>query len=428
MPARRGRLPGGTVTFTCGRGSVGLLLSLATVTGAACKASSATPDQTAGRGAAQTDVREVEVVPATEDRLVRAVTVTGTLAAEEQVTLSLKVTGRLEHLYVDLGSRVTRGQVLARLVPTDFNLRVSQAEAALQQARARLGLPLEGEDGRVVLEQTSLVRSARALLEEAKLNRDRTATFVERGIAAKATLDSAEAALKVADSRYQDAIEEVLNRQAVLEQRRTELELARQAARDAQLTSPLDGVVRERHVTVGQYLAAGSPAVTIVRMHPLRLRVAVPEREAQQIRVDQQVQVQVEGDTNAHVGRVARISPAIDEASRTLMVEAEIPNPQGALRPGSFANAAIIASNADPAISIPASALVTFAGVEKVLTVKDGKVVEKRVSVGRRERDRLEIISGLAAGEPVIAQPGNLVEGTPVRVAGGRPPGGGRTE
>lgn len=428
MPARRGRLAGGAVTFTRGRGLVGLLLSLATVAGAACKASSATPDQTAGRGAAQADVREVEVVPATEDRLVRAVTVTGTLAAEEQVTLSLKVTGRLEHLYVDLGSRVTRGQVLARLVPTDFNLRVSQAEAALQQARARLGLPLEGEDGRVVLEQTSLVRSARALLEEAKLNRDRTATFVERGIAAKATLDSAEAALKVADSRYQDAIEEVLNRQAVLEQRRTELELARQAARDAQLTSPLDGVVRERHVTVGQYLAAGSPAVTIVRMHPLRLRVAVPEREAQQVRVDQEVQVRVEGDTEVHAGRVARISPAIDEASRTLMVEAEIPNPQGVLRPGSFANAAIIASNADLAISIPSSALVTFAGVEKVLTVKDGKVVEKRVSVGRRERDRLEIVSGLAAGEQVIAQPGNLVEGTPVRVAGGRPPGGGRTE
>jgi RND family efflux transporter MFP subunit len=428
MPAWRGRLPGGAVRFTRGRRSVGLLLSLATVAGAACKASSAAPEQTAGRGAAQADVREVEVVPATEDRLVRAVNVTGTLAAEEQVTLSLKVTGRLQELYVDLGSRVTRGQVLARLVPTDFNLRVSQAEAALQQARARLGLPLQGEDDRVVVEQTSLVRSARALLEEAQLNRDRTATFVERGIAAKATLDSAEAALKVADSRYQDAIEEVLNRQAVLEQRRTELELARQAARDAQLTSPLDGVVRERHVTVGQYLAVGSPAVTIVRMHPLRLRVAVPEREAQQIRVNQQVQVQVEGDTNAHVGRVARISPAIDEASRTLMVEAEVPNPQGVLRPGSFANAAIVSDNAEPAISVPSSALVTFAGVEKVLTVKDGKVVEKRVSVGRRERDRLEIVSGLAAGEQVIAQPGNLVEGTPVRVAGGRAPSGGRTE
>ena len=409
--------------------SFGVLAALIMATAlVACKASSATPEQAGGRGAAQADVREVEVVPATADRLVRAVTVTGTLAAEEQVTLSLKVTGRLQELHVDLGSRVTRGQVLARLAPTDFNLRIGQAEAALRQARARLGLPLDGENDRIEMEQTSLVRSAKAMLEEARLNHERQQTFVERGIAARATLDSAEAALKVADSRYQDAMEEVLNRQAVLEQRRTELELARQAARDAQLTSPLDGVVRERHVTVGQYLAAGSPAVTIVRMHPLRLRVAVPEREAQQIRVNQEVQVHVEGDTSVHVGRVVRISPAIDEASRTLMVEAEVPNPQAQLRPGSFANAAIVSSNADPAISVPSSALITFAGVEKVLTVKDGKVVEKRVSVGRRERDRLEIVSGLAAGELVIAQPGNLVEGAPVRIAGGKVPAGSRTE
>jgi RND family efflux transporter MFP subunit len=406
-----------------------MLASLVAATAlVACKASSATSEQAGGRGAVPHDVREVEVVSAVQDRLVRAVTVTGTLAAEEQVTLSLKVTGRLQELHVDLGSQVRKGQVLARLVPTDFNLRVSQADAALRQARARLGLPLDGENDRVELEQTSLVRSARAMLEEARLNHERQTTFVERGIASKATLDSADAALKVADSRYQDAIEEVLNRQAVLEQRRTELELARQALRDSQLISPLDGVVRERHVTVGQYLAVGTPAVTIVRMHPLRLRMSVPEREAQQVRVDQEVQVRVEGDTAVYVGRVARVSPAIDEASRTLMVEAEVPNPKALLRPGSFASASIVSSNEDPAISIPTSALVTFAGVEKVLTVQDGKVVEKRVSVGRRERDRLEIVSGLAAGEQVIAQPGNLVEGTPVRVAGGRTPGGGRTE
>jgi multidrug efflux pump subunit AcrA (membrane-fusion protein) len=110
------------------------------------------------------------------------------------------------------------------------------------------------------------------------------------------------------------------------------------------------------------------------------------------------------------------------------MVEAEVPNPKALLRPGSFANAAIVSSNDDPAISVPTSALVTFAGVEKVLTVKDGKVVEKRVTVGRRERDRLEIVSGLSAGEQVIAQPGNLVEGTAVRIAGGRVPAGNRTE
>ena len=384
----------------------------------ACQASSASRDP--GGRAVEAAVRDVSVVPATEERLVRAIAVTGTLAAEEQVTLSLKVTGRLQDLHVDLGSRVARGQVLARLTPTDFTLRVSQAEAALQQARARLGLPVQGDGEVVDAEQTSIVRSAKALLDEAQLTRARMATFVERGISAKATLDSADAALKVAESRYQDALEEVRNRQAVLEQRRTELELARQALRDASLVSPLEGVVRERHATPGQYLAAGSPVVTIVRMHPLRLRVAVPERDAHEVRVDQEVQVTVEGAATRHPGRVARVSPAIDEASRSLMIEAEIPNADGQLRPGAFANASIVFSSADPAIIVPSTALVTFAGVEKVLTVKDGKVVEKRVTVGRREGNRLEIVTGLAVGDPVIAQPGNLVEGTPVRVAARR--------
>jgi RND family efflux transporter MFP subunit len=384
----------------------------------ACKASSASRESGARAGAAS-EAREVQVVPATEDRLVRAITVTGTLAAEEQVTLSMKVTGRLQDLYVDLGSRVTRGQVLARLTPTDFNLRESQAEAALQQARARLGLPVQGDAQQIDPEKTSIVRSARALLEEARLTRERTATFVARGISAKATLDSADASLQVAESRYQDALEEVRNRQAVLEQRRTELELARQAVRDSSLTSPLDGMVRERHVTVGQYLAAGSPAVTIVRVHPLRLRVSVPERDSQAVRVNQVVQVTVEGDTTSYPGRVARVSPAIDETSRSLMIEAEVPNPHGALRPGSFANASIVSTDSDRAVIVPTSALVTFAGVEKVLSVKDGKVVEKRVTIGRRTAERLEILTGLAAGDPVITKPGNLVEGTPVRVAGG---------
>ena len=402
----------------CRGATIAVLVALAAGSIAACKASSASGDAASRKGAAS-EAREVQVVPATEDRLVRAITDTGTLAAEEQVTLSMKVTGRLQDLYVDLGSRVTRGQVLARLTPTDFNLRENQAEAALQQARARLGLPVQGDDDRIDPEKTSIVRSAKALLEEARLTRERTATFVSRGISAKATLDSADASLQVAESRYQDALEEVRNRQAVLEQRRTELELARQAVRDSSLTSPLDGMVRERHVTEGQYLAAGSPAVTIVRVHPLRLRVSVPERDSQAVRVNQVVQVTVEGDPTAYSGRVARVSPAIDEASRSLMIEAEVPNPTGALRPGSFANASIVSTDSDRAVIVPTSALVTFAGVEKVLSVKDGKVVEKRVTIGRRTAERLEILNGLAAGDPVIAQPGNLVEGTPVRVAGG---------
>jgi multidrug efflux pump subunit AcrA (membrane-fusion protein) len=384
--------------------------------GAAAPAESKGGGKGAGSGAGG---REVRTVMSVEDQLVRRVGVTGTLAAEEQVTLSLKVTGRLESLLVDLGSHVRRGQVVARLMPNDFELRVSQAAAALQQARARLGLQLDAEDEVVDPARTAVVRQAAAVLEESRLTRERAETFFKRGIGSKASLDAAVAALEVAEGRYQDALEEVRNRQAVLEQRRSELELAQQALDDSSLTAPFDGMVRERLATVGQYLAAGSPVVTIVRMHPLRLRLALPEREAALIRTGLQVQVTVEGDPKVYAGRVARVSPAIDEASRTLMIEAEVPNPNGELRPGSYANASVITASRDKAVLIPTAALVTFAGVNKVLVVEQGRAVEKPVEVGRREGERVEILDGLEAGVDVIIEPGNLVQGDAVRVAGG---------
>lgn len=382
----------------------------------ACSGGAATEAKQGTAAGSDAQPRPVRVITAMEDRLARTVSVTGTLAAEEQVTVSMKVAGRLGELHVDLGSRVAKGQPVARLVPTDFTLRVGQAEAALKQARARLGLPPEGTDDRVDPEKAPVVRQARAVLDQALLNKQRIETFVTRKIAPRADLDNADASLKVAEGRYQDALQDVSDRQAVLLQRRSELEMARQQLEDSVLTSPLDGMVRERQATIGQYLAVGSPVATIVRMHPLRLRLAVPERDATMVRMNQPVRVRVEGDPGTHEGRVARVSPAIEETSRTLMLEAEIPNPQSQLRPGSFANAEIVVQPQDKAIVVPASAIVTFAGVDKVLVVQDGKSVEKRVSTGRRERNRIEIVSGLERGEQVIVDPGNLVGGERVSV------------
>jgi RND family efflux transporter MFP subunit len=394
--------------------AVGLLASA--ISAQACGGGTSGQASGGAAAAANGQPRQVRVIMATQDRLARTVSVTGTLAAEEQVTVSMKVAGRLGDLHVDLGSRVSKGQPVARLVPTDFTLHVSQAEAALQQARARLGLSPDGKDDRIDPEKTPGVRQARAVLDQAQLNKQRVETFVTRKIAPRADLDNAEAALKVAEGRYEDALQEVSDRQAVLLQRRSEVEMARQQLEDSVLTSPLDGMVRERQATIGQYLAVGSPVATIVRMHPLRLRLAVPERDATMLRVNQPVRVRIEGDPETHEGRVVRMSPAIDEASRTLMLEAEVPNPQSQLRPGAFANAEIVVQPQEKAIVIPASAIVTFAGVDKVLVVQDGKSVEKRVNTGRRERNRVEIVSGLDRGEQVIVDPGNLVGGERVSI------------
>jgi RND family efflux transporter MFP subunit len=357
--------------------------------------------------------RLVHAIPATQDTVARGTVVTGTLAAEDQVVLSFKVDGRLNEIAVDLGSRVRKGQIIAQLDPTDFRLRVRQAEAALQQARARLGLSPDGADDRVDPEHTPLVRQAQAMLHEARRSRDRMAVLWERQLIARAELDTATATLQVAEGRYEDAIEEVRNRQAVLAERRSDLAIARQQLLDSELKAPLDGAVRQRHASAGQYLAAGSPIVTVVRIHPLRLRLAVPERVAADVRVGQLVNVKVEGDRTVYQGQVARLSPAISEEDRTLLIEAEVPNEHGQLRPGAFAEAEIVTTK-DQAVFVPASSIVTFAGIEKVMTVRDGLSVETRVQTGRRIGDRVEIIEGLKPDELVVVEPGNLVGGEPV--------------
>jgi RND family efflux transporter MFP subunit len=164
-------------------------------------------------------------------------------------------------------------------------------------------------------------------------------------------------------------------------------------------------------------LPAGAPVATLVRTHPLRLRLAVPEREARFVRVGQTVDLTVEGDPGKYQGRVARLSPAIAESNRTLMIEAEVPNDQGALRPGAFAKAQIVIEAGQRIVTVPLDSIITFAGIEKVLLVTEGKVVEKRVRTGRRIGQQVEVTEGVIAGNQVIVQPGNLVAGEPVTVA-----------
>ena len=358
----------------------------------------------------------VRLIQTENGRLPRTVIVTGTLAADEEVFTAFKVAGRISEIAVDLGSPVNRNQVLARLDPTDFRLRVEQSEAALRQIRARLGLAPEGADDVVDPEQTASVREARAVLNEARLNHERLARMLEKDYISRAELDAAESRQLVAEGRYQASLEDIRDRQALLAQRKSELALARQQLADTVLKAPIDGAVRERKVSTGEYLAPGTPVASLVRMHPLRLKVATPERESLAIRVGQTVRVRIEGDGGAYSGRVVRVSPVIEKQNRTLTVEVEIENRQGRLRPGSFATAEILVDAEQTAVLIPASAIVTFAGIEKVIGVKEGRAVERRIRTGRRTVNRVEILEGLAPGDLIVAEPGNLSGGQPVTV------------
>lgn len=367
------------------------------------------------RPGANDPARQVKTVAVVETPFGETVTANGTLAAYDQTTVSVKVPGRLRVISVDLGSVVRQGQVIGEVEAEDYKLRVQQAEASLSQARARLGLSIDGKDDKIDPEQTATVRQARAVLDEARFNRDRAAKLVEQGVIAKAEFESATSSYKVAEGKYQDALEEIRNRQGMLAQRSSELALARQQLKDTTVIAPLDGIVQEKRASVGEYLAAGAPIVNIVRMDPLRLRAEIPERESQTVHAGQSVRVSVEGDPNVYVGQITRLSPVITVQNRMLMVEADVRN-NGKLRAGSFAHAEIVTNDAKMAVTVPNNAIVTFAGIEKVIVVQNGKALEKPITTGRRNGEFTEIVAGIAVGDKVIVEPGNLQSGQPVAV------------
>jgi len=396
----------------CTRAKVLCLLLLLTAILSACKSDYPSSGKAASPDS-KSAPRPVKTAKVIEMPIGETVTVNGTLAAYDHTTVSVKVPGRLQTISVDLGSVVHKGQVVAQLEQQDYKLRVEQAEAALAQARARLGLSPDGADDRVSSEETGTVRQAKAVLDDAKLKRDRASKLVRQGVTPRAEFESVDAEYKVALSRYQDALEEIRNRQGMLAQRRSEVALAKQQLTDTSVYAPMDGVVQEKKASVGEYLAAGAPLVGVVRIDPLRLRVDVPERESHNVRNGQSVRVTVEGDPESYLGYVKRLSPTISEQNRVLAVEADVRN-NGRLRPGAFVKAEVITNQSSTAVTVPSNAIITFAGIDKVVLVENGKALEKAVTTGRRGPDWIEIKSGVNVGQIVVVDPGNLQSGQAV--------------
>jgi RND family efflux transporter MFP subunit len=396
------------------RGLRARLAFIALLAGACADPDAAAGGPEAGAPPAR-EVLGVRTAIAQEETWEQTLHVTGQLAAYEVATLSAKVPGRVEALEVDLGERVQRGQATAAIDTRDYELRKEQAAAGVEAARARLGSAL-AEDGSVHPEEAAIVREARSALEDAEREAQRISTLLESGVAAQSTYDTLIAQRDQADSRLQAAMEEVHNRGATLTERLAGLALAEQQLADARLLAPFDGAVAERLAGTGDYLQVGDPVLRLVRFDPLRLRLEVPERSSAALKPGQVVRAELEGGIRAPEGRITRISPEISARSRTLLIEVELANPDGHLRPGSFARATIVLDDQARALVVPAAALVRFAGIDKVFVVDGGKAVERRIEVGREAGERVEVTSGLSAGEVVVLAPGGLQDGAPVRV------------
>ena len=336
---------------------------------------------------------------------------TGSLAAQDRAALSAKVAGRVESILADLGMPVKEGDLLARIEKQDYELRRLQADAALAQARARLGLSLSGEEDRVDAEKTSIVKEAQALLNEAKKNRDRIRSLRTEGVVPEADVETAEAAYQVAVNRYDESVHEAKNRMATLKMRQAELGLAEQQLKDTEIRAPFAGVVEQRQTSPGEYLNIAAPLLTLVRVDPIRLRLEVSEKDAPRVHIGQTVYLQVEGSKGQHDGKISRVSPVITADNRMLLAEADVPNPEGVLRPGSFVKANVVVNDKLAGLFVPEGSVQTFAGMQKIFLVRDGKALEKEVRLGRERNGLVEVLGEIKAGDEVVVDPGSLRNG-----------------
>lgn len=341
----------------------------------------------------------VKVAP--EDWQVSA-RVQGTLYPNETTTAATKVAGRVEEVFVDLGDWVEQNELLIRLDREEFELQVQQAEAALSQACAAIGLKSDADLAKVDRTRSPLVLQEQAVLAEAQATLKRYEQLSARNTITAAEVEQAAAAVKVADARYASALNAVDEKLALIRVRRVELnQMVEQLAR-TELRAPMAGFIESRMVSPGTYVQAGQPVLTVVSLDPLRYRAAVPERFARQLAVGQQVLVRVDERAPPRTAVVTRISPSLDIASRSLSFEADVPNADSSLRTGLFATGDVVLNAAEPVLAVPRTAVTEFAGVEKVWKVVDGRATEQIIETGRRDDDRIEIINGLSAGDVVL--------------------------
>ncbi len=357
-------------------------------------------------------VTSIRVAP---QNIPEVITATGELIAEEQAIIGVRVPGRVIKLYVDLGSQVQAGQTLADIDPTDYKFRVEQSEALVTQTRARLGI-LDRNTDDVTPEETAIVREAEAALKEARFIADTTGKLTSEGILSKIDFEKAQVRRQAAEAAYQGAQEQVMQLRAELTERRAQLALARQNLADCMVRAPFAGAITRRQASAGEYLAINAPVVTLVRQHPIRIRVEVPERVAPKVRIGQTMETNVQGQSGPRAGRVVRLSPAIEAQSRSLVIEGEIPNESGVLRPGSFAEVVIVVDPRASGIAIPRSSILSFAGTDRVLIVNNGRLDDRIVKTGRSlQNETVEIVSGLEPQMEIVVKPdGSMTKGQKV--------------
>ncbi len=366
--------------------------------------------------------RQVALADVVTRSIERTLEVTGTLFGEEDVTVAAEVPGRIVEISADLGDQVPHAGKLARIDPTDYTLAVEEQRAALLAALAKIGIS-EMPSGDVDLSSLPLVARAIAQEENARARLDRARRLFDRTPPLLSEQDFADIQTQF-DVASTVVRGERLAAQSLLADARVRASALRQAEQRLSDTNviapaekPLTYRVAARRVSVGEIVAQGQPMFRLVASDRVKFRGLVPERFARDVVAGANVRLFIDGFPDPFEAKVSRIAPAVDVATRSFSIEIEAANPSGALKPGSFARARVVTRIEDGVRFVPESASVTFAGVQRVFSVRDGKVVEHRVRLGVSDTGFVEVLDLPAGIAQVISRPPPGVgAGTPVAI------------
>ncbi len=303
----------------------------------------------------------------------------GTLAALEEVVASAELDGIVKTVMVDEGGSVKKRMIIAELSDRDYLLETRRAEAALMQAeatQANIALEFERKD---------------ALYKEELVTRQQYDDVSTRLALAKAEVERARASHLLAKERQGKTV----------------------------IVSPVDGVVRERKIQQGNFVRAGTPVFTLIRVDPIKLIFTVPEKEMARIKIGQAVTFQIESlPGREFAGRITLIHPVIEERTRTLKVEAQAANGEKLLKPGLFARVILYTDSPRELLAIPLTAIVSENDKHRLFVVDGNQVRVREVKLGPKIGELAGILSGLTGEETVVvAGHHNLVDGVKVNVA-----------
>jgi RND family efflux transporter MFP subunit len=384
---------------------------------AACSRQPARNEAEASAGAPEPVA--VRVARAEERKVERGISITGSLHPDETVTVSNEVPGRLAAIRADFGQTVRQGEVIAELDKREFELQLERIRGALAQALARIGLP--PEEAGTAPETTPAIRQAQAQLDDARSRYESAAKLVKTGDIASERFVELEKAYSARQAALDAARHELRVSLASIQALRADVALAEKALADATVRAPFDGAVTERVASPGEYLRQNTPIVRLVKTHPLRLRLEVPESAAPAVRTGTELTfttAALPGETFHAV--VREVNPSLDARSRSLVAEARLTKAEARLRPGMFVQVKLVTESAAAIVVVPREAIQTVAGLTKVFTIREGKAVEHRIQPGEEIQGWVEVRgSGIQPGDAVaVSQLPSLTEGTPVRAEG----------